>query len=84
VTAVTGVRARWVGHRLRAEMNISVEPELTVRVAHEIANEVEHELHHRLPFLSGAIVCVDPAADAGESKHRKGPHPHDDLPTHSH
>ena len=34
VTGVTDVRARWVGHRLRAEVNISVGPELTVRVAH--------------------------------------------------
>jgi len=84
VAGVTDVRARWVGHRLRAEVNISVGPELTVRVAHEIANEVEHELQHHLPFLSGAIIHVDPATDAGESKHQKGPHAHDDLPTHSH
>ena len=84
VTGVTDVRARWVGHRLRAEVNISVGPELTVRVAHEIASEVEHRLQHHLPFLSGAIIHLDPATEAGESKHRKGPHAHDDLPTHSH
>ena len=84
VTGVTDVRARWVGHRLRAEVNISVEPELTVRVAHEIAKEVEHHLQHHLPFLSGAIIHLDPVTEAGESKHRKGPHAHDDLPTHSH
>lgn len=84
VTGVTDVRARWVGHRLRAEVNISVGPELTVRVAHEIAKEVEHQLQHNLQFLSGAIIHLDPATDAGESRHRKGPHAHDDLPTHSH
>jgi cation diffusion facilitator family transporter len=84
VAGVTDVRARWVGHRLRAEVNISVGPELTIRAAHEIATDVEHELQHHLAFLSDAIIHVDPATDAGESKHRKGPHAHDDLPTHSH
>ena len=84
VTGVTDVRARWVGHRLRAEVNISVGPELTVRVAHEIAKEVEHHLQHHLPFLSGAIIHLDPMTEAGESNHRKGPHAHDDLPLHSH
>jgi cation diffusion facilitator family transporter len=84
VTGVTDVRARWVGHRLRAEVNISVGPELTVRVAHEIAKEVQHQLQHHLPFLSGAIIHLDPVTEAGESKHRMGPHAHDGLPTHSH
>jgi cation diffusion facilitator family transporter len=84
VTGVTDVRARWVGHRLRAEVNVSVGPELTVQAAHEIAKEVEHHLQHHLPFLSGAIIHLDPVTEAGESKHRKGPHAHDDLPTHSH
>jgi cation diffusion facilitator family transporter len=84
VTGVTGVRARWIGHRLHAEVKISVESELTVRVGHEIANEVEHDLQHHLPFLSGAVIHVDPATAVGESKHQKGPHAHDNLPTHSH
>ena len=84
VTGVTDVRARWVGHRLRAEVNISVRPELTVQAAHEIAKDVEHHLHHHLAFLSGAIIHLDPVTEAGESHHRKGPHAHDGLPTHSH
>ena len=61
VTDVTDVRARWLGHRLRADVNISVRPELTVEAAHEIAKEVEHQLQHHLQFLSGAIIHVDPA-----------------------
>jgi cation diffusion facilitator family transporter len=84
VTGVTEVRARWLGHQLRAEVNISVAPELRVDAAHEIANAVEHQLQQHLEFLSGAIIHVDPATDAGESKHRQGPHAHDDLQTHVH
>jgi len=83
VTGVTNVRARWLGHRLRAEVNISVGPELTVTSAHEIAKAVEHQLQDDVRFLSGAIIHVDPATDAGESKHRRRPHVHDDLQTHS-
>lgn len=84
VTGVTEVRARWLGHRLRAEVNISVGPELRVDAAHEIAKAVEHQLQHHLQFLSGAIIHVDPETDAGESKHRQGPHEHDNLQTHAH
>jgi cation diffusion facilitator family transporter len=78
VTGVTEVRARWLGHRLRAEVNISVGPELRVDAAHEIAKAVEHQLQRHLQFLSGAIIHVDPATDAGESRHHQGPHAHDD------
>ena len=84
VTGVTDVRARWLGHRLRVEMNISVAPELTVFAAHEIVKEVEHELQHHLQFLAGAIIHADPGTDSGESRHRSGPHSHDNLETHSH
>jgi cation diffusion facilitator family transporter len=84
VTDVTDVRARWLGHRLRAEVNISVRPELTVTAAHKIAKAVEHQLEHHVQFLSGAIIHVDPATNAGESAHRQGPHAHDDLQTHAH
>jgi cation diffusion facilitator family transporter len=87
VNGVTGVgeaRARWLGHRLRAEVTISVGPELRMDAAHDIAKAVEHQLHHHLRFLSGAIVHVAPALDAGESHHRQGPPAHDDLQPHAH
>lgn len=76
VTGVTEVRARWLGHRLRADVSISVRPELRVDDAHEIAMAVEHQLQHHLQFLSGAIVHVDPATAAGESQYRPDTHAH--------
>jgi len=84
VAGVTDVRARWLGHRLRAELNISVEPEMTVHSGHEIAKRVEHQLQHHIQFLSAALIHVDPSTEAGEANHRLGPHAHDDLPIHSH
>ena len=84
VEDVAEVRARWVGHRLRAEVNVAVDPELSVSEGHDIAREVNHQLLHHLGYLDMAVVHVDPAQEAGEEHHRIAAHSHDDLPTHSH
>ncbi len=60
VEHVTSARARWTGHVLNAELEIQVDPTLTVEEGHRIAEEVEHALLHRLPRLRGATVHVDP------------------------
>lgn len=85
VQDVAEVRARWSGHRLRAEVNVAVDPNLSVSEGHEVAREVNHRLMHRLAFLESAVVHVDPAEQAGEGYHRvRHPHHHDGLPAHSH
>lgn len=84
VQKVTEVRARWVGHRLHAEVNIAVAPELSVAQGHAIAKEVHHHLMHHLGYLSRATVHVDPLDEAGEHYHRITEHSHDGLPAHSH
>jgi cation diffusion facilitator family transporter len=60
VEHVTSTRARWTGHGLNADLEIQVDPALTVSQGHAIAEEVEHELLHALPGLKGANVHVDP------------------------
>ena len=60
VQAVTEVRARWVGHRLFAQVRLSVAGDLTVTDAHDIAEAAYHRLLHDVPNLSDAIVHVDP------------------------
>jgi len=84
VRAVTDVRARWIGHRLHAEVNIAVAPQLSVADGHAIAKEVNHQLLHHLQYLSGATIHVDPESEAGEQHHRITAHTHDGLPVHSH
>ena len=84
VKEVTEVRARWLGHRLHAELNVAVDPELTIAQAHAIAAEVRHQLLHHLDYLSLVVIHVDPADQSGESHHRIGEHVHDGLPVHSH
>jgi cation diffusion facilitator family transporter len=84
VKDVTEVRARWLGHRLRAELNVVVDPDLSVAEGHAIAREVNHRLTHELQYLDMAVVHVDPVQEAGEVHHRISAHSHDGLPTHSH
>ena len=84
VHEVTEVRARWLGHWLHAEVNITVASNLTVAQGHEIANEVRHQLLHHLEYLSLAVIHVDPEGRSGERFHAIATHMHDDLPAHSH
>jgi cation diffusion facilitator family transporter len=84
VEDVAEVRARWVGHRLRAEVNVAVDPDLSVAEGHAIAREVNHRLLHDLRYLDMAVVHVDPVQEAGEDHHRISAHSHDGLPPHSH
>jgi cation diffusion facilitator family transporter len=84
VEDVSEVRARWLGHRLHAEVNVAMDPDLSVSEGHAIAREVNHQLLHHLSYLSGAVIHVDPVQEAGEEHHRIGSHSHDGLPTHSH
>lgn len=84
VCAVGEVRARWNGHRLNLELNIAVDPVLSVAAGHGIAKEVRHEILHRLPHVWQVMVHVDPATEVGEKFHRVAEHAHDGLPLHSH
>jgi cation diffusion facilitator family transporter len=84
VRDITEVRVRWLGHRLHAELNVAVSPELSVEEGHKIATEVRHQLLHHLRYLSNATIHIDPVTASGEKHHHISEHAHDDLPTHSH
>ena len=84
VVKVTDVRARWRGHRLDAELQLTVEASTSLEDAHSVTREVQHQLSHALPYLGKAIIHVDPTTAAGEQHHRIGVHEHDGLPLHAH
>lgn len=73
VEHVTSAKARWTGHVLNAELEVQVEPSLTVEQGHAIAEEVEHALLHAIPRLRGATVHIDPH---GHGPHYAGPMAH--------
>lgn len=61
VRDVHRVRARWVGHKVEADLHITVDPNLSVTDAHAIAEEVERTLRDHVRALGGAVVHVCPA-----------------------
>jgi cation diffusion facilitator family transporter len=63
------VRLRWIGHRLRAECEVIVDPDATAIAAHEVAVAAEHQLLHALPRLSAALVHADPQPREGTDHH---------------
>jgi len=69
VRSVDSVRLRWIGHRMRAEITLTVDDTLSVVEAHSIADETQHQLIHRVPRLDDATVHVNPAALPGVDHH---------------
>lgn len=69
VLQVGQVRLRWIGHQLRAECEIIVDPASTAVHAHEAAVAAEHALLHALPRLSAALVHADPEPRHGTDHH---------------
>lgn len=84
VVNVTDVRARWRGHRLDAELQLTVDSVTSLEDAHGVTREVQHQLSHALPYLGKAIIHVDPTTAPGEKHHNIGVHQHDGFPLHSH
>jgi cation diffusion facilitator family transporter len=74
VEAVGEVRVRWIGHRLHAEAEVVVHPDLNLVAAHEIAERARHGLLHEVPRLASAIVHADPAALDGRDHHAELEH----------
>jgi cation diffusion facilitator family transporter len=69
VRDVGQVRLRWIGHRLRAECDIVVDPDLSLVEAHGITVDAEHRLLHEVPRLTAAIVHADPAPTGDDDHH---------------
>ncbi len=69
VLEVGQVRLRWIGHQLRAECEITVDPASTAVQAHQVAVAAEHALLHALPRLSAALVHADPEPRHGTDYH---------------
>ena len=64
VVTVDDVRLRWIGHALRAEVDVAVPAGVTVESAHRTAHAAEHALTHAVPRLTAATVHAHPAPAA--------------------
>ena len=63
------VRLRWIGHQLRAECEIVIDPASTAVQSHQTTVAAEHALLHALPRLSAALVHADPQPSPGTDYH---------------
>jgi cation diffusion facilitator family transporter len=61
VIEVRSVRMRWIGHRLHADAELDVAPEISLQDAHRVAHDAEHTLTHAVPKLSTALIHAYPA-----------------------
>ncbi|HEX9065306.1 MAG TPA: cation diffusion facilitator family transporter [Streptosporangiaceae bacterium] len=69
VLGVGQVRLRWIGHQLRAECEIVVDPAATAIRAHQVSVDAEHNLLHSVPRLTAALVHPDPQPEGGDDYH---------------
>ncbi|MDO3297450.1 cation diffusion facilitator family transporter [Mycobacteroides abscessus subsp. massiliense] len=60
VRAVRSVRLRWIGHRLHADAELDIDPDISLNEAHRIAHVAEHELTHAVPKLDTALIHAYP------------------------
>ncbi|MEP7292758.1 MAG: cation diffusion facilitator family transporter [Chloroflexota bacterium] len=60
VQAVKRLRVRWVGHRLFADIAITVEDGHSLAESSQIAQNIEHTLGQAIPHLSDVTIQVDP------------------------
>ena len=64
VRTVRRTRARWSGHRMEADLEVDVDPGLTVGQADDVAHEVRWALTSTVPNLDGVAVHACAAPDA--------------------
>jgi cation diffusion facilitator family transporter len=69
IEAIESLRIRWIGHELRAEVEVISDCELSLARSHEIAEEAHHRLLHRVPRLGEAIIHTSPCDHDGGRHH---------------
>jgi cation diffusion facilitator family transporter len=74
VQGVGDLRIRWIGHRLHAEAEITVDGDLALSAAHRITEDARHRLLHDVPRLTSAIIHADPCGHDGVDHHAELDH----------
>ncbi len=74
IEEVQSVYIRWIGHRLRAEVEVMSNSELTLIDAHAIAEEAHHRLLHDIPRLAKVTIHTNPCHHDGREHHTASGH----------
>jgi len=81
VRGLANVRARWVGHRLHAEADLVVDPELPVRDGAALAGRVREAAAEHLPALDSLRLAF---AEGAATVAQAADHPHHGGHAHRH
>ncbi len=77
VVSVERVRARWLGHRLYAEMTLAVDPALSLADAGKVVEDVKEHARGHVPALESLHVEVVPTSGRERPEHHpKAEHEH--------
>lgn len=74
VLDVHAVSVRWMGHRLRGELHITVDCQMPTWASHRIAEEVRHAIFHAIPAMLDITVHVDPCECEPEKEYHPTNH----------
>lgn len=74
VRAVHDVQVRWEGHRLHAELDIGIDPAMSLTEGHDLAHDVEDTLIHHIAHLDAASVHVEPEDNTAADAHSRDYH----------
>jgi cation diffusion facilitator family transporter len=75
VMDVDEIAIRWVGHRQRTELHITVDCQMPTCESHSIAEQVRHDLFHAMPALADVTIHVDPCeCERCDTTHLAGHH----------
>ncbi|WP_287323362.1 cation transporter dimerization domain-containing protein [Mesorhizobium sp.] len=69
---IVEAKARWIGHRLHADVTINVDQSLPLWRRSQIAGTLEDEMFEHMPALAAANIRF--SAETADHKH---PHPHE-------
>lgn len=69
VKGIESLRLRWIGHRLHAEIGLTVDAALDQIASHALAHDAQHRLVHEVPKLTDATVHVSPTGTDATDYH---------------
>ena len=75
VRQVLDVKARWLGHRLLADVSVRVPPDMSVADADHLAENLRHEMLEHIPALSVADVRVSSKSGVAQPGEHHAPEP---------
>jgi divalent metal cation (Fe/Co/Zn/Cd) transporter len=77
VEAVHAARARWVGRSLHVLVHAEVDPDLPLRVAHDLGEQVRHAVFHAVAGVAAVDLHLDPAGVDEHDSHGRTLHHRD-------